>query len=87
MEIKITPEQEAALARSGADAQDVFDRAADEHVRVWAQRDAEDVKALLAKNITTMTPEDRETVVAVLTKYQIAAPIEIEPIIEEVIVP
>jgi len=105
MEIKISSEQEAALNRSNESAnadpltrptleqfvQSMFDEKMNEHVRAWSQRDSQLVAVKLATSITTMTKEDKDVVVAILDKYQIKPPTEIQPtvdpIIEEVITP
>lgn len=91
--ITISPEQEKALIRSNEStnpdpltrptldkfAQYVFDQKCSEHIKVWADRDAADVAAKLASNVYTMTPEDKATVVAILDKYQLKPPTEVEP--------
>jgi hypothetical protein len=97
MEIKLSPEQEAALIRSNEAAnrdpetrptldqfvQSVFDTAAELHVKAWEIRDAAEVDLVLKKTITTMTPEDKATVVAILNKYELKPPVEVAPPVEE----
>jgi len=105
--ISLSAEQEAALTRSNVQGnpdpgtrprlegfiQSVFDQKAAEHVLAWAGRDNQDVAVKLATSITTMTKEDKATVVGILDKYQIKPPVEVDPglidpiIIEEPLLP
>ena len=95
----LTAEQEAALTRSNvasypdehtrprfeAFVQGVLDAKVLEHVQAWAGRDVNAVAEKLAKSITTMTKEDKETMVTILDKYQIPVPVEVNPTIDPII--
>lgn len=53
-----------------------------EHVDAWQQRDAANMQAKLAANVLEMTKEDRDTVIAILDKYEIPPPKEVPPDVE-----